>query len=182
MKDSVFRVIYIVLCIPIVYLSYLFYGDVVSSKDLFQKFSYIGTVVTTIGFIVAVFEVFHSVYVSKSINMQSRELLSRVKEVEGASAISDCISAIDETNRHVMNENYTASLCSFQGLRKLFVKLDVHALEDKELLNRVERIMYKSTKTSPRAPLSKPQKDKLINDILEIKDILEKSNPANGSK
>ncbi|MTJ02664.1 hypothetical protein [Idiomarina piscisalsi] len=182
MKDNIFRVIYIILCVVIVYLSYLYYGDVVSDKSLFKKFSYIGTVVTTTGFIVAAFEVVHSVYVSKSIHRQSKELLMRVKEVESASTISDCISAIDETNRHVMSEDYTASLCSFQGFRKLFVKLDVDISHDKDLLNRVEKLMFKSTKTSSKAPLSKPQKDKLISEILEIKVTLEKSSPANGSK
>ena len=182
MKDNIFRFIYVAVCVAIAYLSYSYYSDIVSAKESFDKFSYIGTVFTTIGLIVAIFEVFHSVYVSKTIQQQSKELLDRVKDVENASSISDCISAVDETNRYVMDENYTASLCSFQGLRKLFVKLKIESFQDKELLNKVEKLIMKSTKVTIDASLNKHQKDRLINDIFKIKVALEESNPAKGSK
>tara|TARA_R110000764_G_scaffold39822_1_gene88965 strand:+ start:808 stop:1356 length:549 start_codon:yes stop_codon:yes gene_type:complete len=182
MKDNVFRIIYGIICFIVLYLSYSYYDDVVSSTEVFETFSYVGTVFTTIGLIVAIFEVLHSVYVSKTIQQQTQELLERVKDVENASNISDCISAVDETNRHVMNENYAASLCCFQSLRKLFVKLNIDSFQDDEKLNEVEKIMFKSTRTTAKAPLSKPQKDQLISDILNIKVALEKSNPANGSR
>lgn len=180
MKDNIFRFIYIAISVTIAYLSYSHYSDIVNTKESFDKFSYIGTVFTIIGLIVAIFEVFHSVYVSKTIQQQSKELLDRVKDVENASSISDCISAVDETNRYVMDENYTASLCSFQGLRKLFVKLKIESFQDKELLNKVEKMMMKSAKVTVDASLNKYQKDSLISDIFKIKVALEESNPARG--
>lgn len=182
MKKHIFRVVYLGICLLAVYLSCIYYEEIVSDNSRLETFSYIGTVVTAVGFIVTIFEVLHSVYVSKSISKQSKELLERVKDVENASSISDCISAVDETNRHVMNEDYSASLCGFQNLRKLLVKLNIESFQDKELLNSVERLIFKSTKTTAKAPLSKPQKDNLINDIMAIKVALEESSPVNRGK
>ncbi len=179
MKDNIFRVIYVIICAIISVFGVYFYDDISSNFNTLQQLSYIGLIITLIGFIVTIFEVVHSVYVSKSINSQSQLLLEKVKDIENASTISDCLSAVDDTNRYVMAENYFSALITFQHLRKVLVKLKLATPPDSTLLNKVEQLLHKATKVNPLTPLSKPQKSALMKDILTIKVTLEQANPVN---
>ncbi|WP_252179448.1 hypothetical protein [Endozoicomonas sp. 4G] len=185
-KDNIVRILYIVVSIILVVVAYKYEKTIISDENNFARFSYFGTVITAIGFIVAVCEVMHSVHISKSIQATAMSLLEKVKLVESASTISDCLAAIDETNNNVSHEDYRTALCSFQYFRKLCVKVlpnqanDIKDSENRisELINEVEMGLLKAKKTTPDAPLTKRQKTDLMKKILDIKVEVENLNPA----
>ncbi|MGL1696674.1 hypothetical protein ACSTH7_24870 [Vibrio parahaemolyticus] len=183
LKDNWIRLLYGGISVLILGFGIHQMDTVIGESSLNSRFSYLGTLFTVIGLIVAVCEVWHSVNVAKSVRDQAKELVERVKTVETASAISDCVSYINETNKNVINEDYKVALSHFHAFRSVYVKLSMRddTQVPKVLLSSVEKTILKATRTSIQSPFDKKQKDELVDKILEIKDILELANPANGS-
>ena len=185
-KDNFIRILYIIVSLALGIIAYKYESSILGDQSHFARFSYFGTVVTLIGFIVAICEIMHSVHVSKSIQSTALSLLEKVKLVESASTISDCLAAIDETNNNVSHEDYRTALCSFQYFRKLCVKVIPNQVKGQivpssrlsDLINDVEMGLLKAKKTTAEAPLTKRQKTDLMKKILDIKVEVENSNPA----
>ena len=178
----IIRLTYSILSIVCAYVAYCYHSDIVKESSLFNDFSYVGTVATLIGLLITVFEVIHSVNISKSIQQEAKSLLKEVQLIESASSISDCLAAIDEVNKNVDIENYKSALKSFLYLRKICVKVVPTVMVDgnNQLSNlgQIEYVLHKATHTSPDARLSKKQKDDLIKKILLLKENFENMNPA----
>lgn len=184
MNQYYVRIAYIFLSIVGVWLSYRYYGEISGEISTYTKFSYIGTVATLIALLIAVAEIMHNLYVSKSIQEEAATLLNRVKTIENASSISDCLAAIDDVSVNVSHEDYKLALKSFHFFRKVCVKVIPHFgdSDDDNLnpLGELELILIKATHTSPSAPFSKKQKTDLMKQVLFIKQRVEKMNPARG--
>lgn len=126
----------------------------------------------------------HSISVSRSIQDEARSLVEKIKAIETASTVSDCLAAIDEVCTFVSKEDYWSALKSFQFFRKVSVKVIPGALDgngpDEQLtaVGKVELMLYKATHTSATAPFSKRQKTDLLKDVLRLKQQVEEFNPA----
>lgn len=188
MKQNWIRLISYLVVSPIcIFLAYYHHDAIVSEHKPLDDFSYIGTVATVIGLLITVTEVMQSMHISKSIRDEVKSILEKVKLIENASSISDCLAAIDEVNQNVANEDYKSALKSFQYLRKVCVKvtptINIKDSNNKlSILNDIEFSLQKSTHTTIDAPLSKPQKTVLTKKILQLKEEFENINPARGSK
>lgn len=188
MKQNWIRIAYLAVSAICIYAAYSYHDAIVGQEPKkLDDFSYIGTVATIIGLLVTVAEVIQSIHVSKSIRDEASTILEKVKLIENASSISDCLAAIDEVNQNVANEDYKSALKSFQYLRKIYVKV-TPAVDFKDngnklsTLNDIELSLQKSTHTTIDAPLNKPQKTTLTKKILQLKEEFENMNPARGSK
>lgn len=186
MKQNWIRIIYFVISITCIFIAYYYHDNIVGDPKQLNDFSYAGTVATVIGLIITAAEVMHSLHISKSIRDEAKSLLEKIKLIESASSISDCLAAIDEVNQNVANEDYKSALKSFQYLRKIYVKVTpVIGFNnvDSQLssLGEIELSLQKSTHTAPDAPLNKRQKTDLTKKILLLKQEFENMNPARGS-
>lgn len=186
MKFSAIRVIYIIFSLSIVFCSYKYSNTFIntSSKAL-DVLSYIGTVATIIGLIITICEVIHNVQVSKSIKIEAEVIFSRIKSIENASTISECLAALDDVNNAILSNDFKLALKVYQFFRKLCVKVGVSLTSDSDdkkidLLGAMEQSIMSASHSSPSSPLTPAQKNKLTNQLLKIKKRIENANPANG--
>jgi hypothetical protein len=140
-----------------------------------------------IGLLITVAEVIHSIQISKSIRDEAKVLVDRLKVIESASGISDCLAVIDDVSVFVSKEDYWSALKSFQFLRKICAKLipdvwETNSTNTLSLLGDVEFMLHKATHTTVSAPLNKRQKTDLLEKILRLKQQIEDNNPARNSQ
>lgn len=162
--------------------SHLFVNDRSNALD---TFSYIGTVATLIGLIITICEIIHNISVSKSIKAETFAVVDRVKRVENASTVSECLAALDDVNSAISSNNYVMALKIFQLFRKLCLKTGVVLESDPDennigILNSLEQKLMSATHSTDMTPLSPVQKSDLTKKTLVIKESIEKANPANG--
>jgi hypothetical protein len=168
----------------LIWVAFSLKGMVLADQSSFNKFSYVGVVATLIALLVAVFEVLHSIRVSKGIRDEARRLFSQAQEVIGASFVSECISALDEANSYISSERYTLSLRCFQDFRKTYAKISEPKSSSEEIskvIDEVELGLYKATHTTAVSPLTKKTKTGMQKKILNIKTYLEELNAVKGS-
>ncbi|MEZ8158473.1 hypothetical protein ACED66_19710 [Vibrio splendidus] len=187
MKNHKVRLFYILISIGISTLAYLYQGDFLdANSSALDKFSYIGTIATLIGLVIAIFEVIHSVHISNSIKDEASAILNKVKSVENASTVSDCLAAIDEVNGNIASNDFRSALKSFQYFRKLTVKvlpdLDLNDGNSLGKLGELELELSAATHTTAQAPLNKKQKHEMSKKVLIVKQNVERFNPARGTE
>lgn len=186
MKQHLIRISYFLISTIIILLAYNFYNDIVKEQRYLNSISYLGTVVTIIGFIVTISEVFHNLYISKSIQLKAKLIFKKIKLIETASGFSDCLAAIDDINNCVTREDYSLALKNFQYFRKMAVKIPPisgkteNFTSELNIFGGLERNLLTAVHSTPRAPLNKKQKSDLIKKILLIKQEIEDKNPARG--
>jgi hypothetical protein len=180
-KNHWIRLTYLVISMGVLFASLVFKEKIVGNSVHFNEFSYFGVVATLIALVVAIFEVLHSVNVSKSIRDEARKILKLTLDVNGASFVSECLAALDEVNEHVAGERYILSLKCFQYFRRTFLRISgpeniVNQIDG--ALGGIELNLQQATHTTAKAPLAKNTKSKIQRDILAIKKCLEEMNPA----
>lgn len=185
MRQHLVRIVYALVSLIGAYLAYYFHDNIVSDNSNFNNFSYWGSVATFIGLMITVAEVIHNTCISKSIQKEAKSLLQKVKLIENASSISDCLAAIDDVSSSVAQEDYSSALKSFRFFRKICVKVipDFDDSKEKKLgnLGEIELVLTKSiSATRLGDSLSKPQKTDLMKKVLLVKQNIEKNNPARG--
>lgn len=183
LKENWARTSYVSASVLIIILASHYKVDVLASTQGLNEFSYIGTVATIIALMISIFEVMHSVSISKSIRSEAEKLLENSRNINGASLISECLSELDEANAHIRREEYILALKCFQHFRRQYVRVSSKSEEIGKidgLLSSIEFELHMATHTSPNAPLEKKKQRKLQKDLLSIKECLEKINPARG--
>ncbi|EGR2435312.1 TPA: hypothetical protein KD862_003519 [Vibrio cholerae] len=180
------RVAYSLVSFAIAYASYECYEIFLdsNSKNL-DYLSYIGTVATVIALLITICEVIHNVNVSRSIKKEATVIFERVKKVENASTISECLSALDDLNSAIGTNDFKSALKIFQFFRKLSAKTGLNIGEfgeDKKLgtVGDLEYEIMSATHSSNEAPLTPAQKKNMTKKVLIIKQQIEESNPAKG--
>lgn len=178
------RLAYIFISGLSVVLAYCFYGKVLpdAAPKAFDTFSYIGTVATLIGLLITVSEVWHSVSVSKSIQKQAEELVNRLKRVETASGISDCVSILDDVTRSYSGNSYLNALVYFQYFRKICVKLLPQSdTVTQGSLGRIEQLLSSAVSATARTPVPQKIKNDVTDMLMALKTSIENLNPAKGT-
>lgn len=181
LRNHWIRIAYLLISLGVLLVSLKFQDEVVGNDGYLNEFSYFGVVATLIALLVAVFEVLHSVHVSKSIRDEARKLLKQARDVSGASFVSECLAVLDEANEHVSGERYVLSLKCFQHFRRTYLRVSgpenlVNEIDG--VLGNIELSLQQATHASPKAPLGKGKRSKIQKDILNIKRCLEEMNPA----
>ncbi|KVG77211.1 hypothetical protein [Burkholderia ubonensis] len=163
-------------------------SDIISSTANMNVASYWGTVATIVALLLAVAEIAHSVQTTKSLQVQTAEAVKAMQRVEDASAVSDCLAAIDVTTTAVVSERYDAALGAYQHFRKLCVRTipkfsasETSPASKLSDLNEIEFRLTSATRVNAAAGLSKPQKHEILKKLLVIKAAVERHNPANRS-
>jgi len=181
------RLGYAILSVALIIVVYLLSSYLTENQNIFNLFSYYGTLATIVALVIAAGEVMHSMKTTKTIQEQSLQILKEVKTIELASNLSDCLAAIDSVNKEVFQEKYDSAITNFQYFRKLCVKVIpgfTLSADGGSVLNKlgdVELMLLKATKTHDQAPLNKFQKTGLLKNILLIKQEIEAKNPAKGT-
>jgi len=186
------RFIFISISILIIYLSYIFFQDIVLNNSYSQKFSYIGTIATGVALLLAIMEILNSIRVTKTIQQKTLKALEDVKKIENASSYSDCLSALDSVTSDLNEEKYESAKINFQNLRKILVKVvpesDALIFSENDIskgyadtFNDIEYKLMKAMKTTLSSPLSTRQKNNLIKSLLVVKSHVESINPAKRS-
>ena len=175
------RFAYLLISVGVIVASLSFKEKIISTDGYLNEFSYFGVVTTVIALVVAIFEVLHSVSVSKSIRDEARKILQQARDINGASFVSECLAALDEANEHVSGERYVLSLKCFQHFRRTYLRISgpenlVNVING--VLGEIEFSLQQATHTSAQAPLGKSKRTKIQKDILNIKKCLEEMNPA----
>ncbi|MCT7357891.1 hypothetical protein [Thalassolituus pacificus] len=175
------RIAYLLISLGALLASLKFKDKVIGSDAYLNEFSYFGVVATLVALLVAVFEVLHSVHVSKSIRDEAIKLLKQARDINGASFVSECLAVLDEANEHVSGQRYVLSLKCFQHFRRTYLRIsgpENLVNEINSALGNIELGLQQATHTSPQAPLDGRKKSKIQKDILNIKRCLEEMNPA----
>lgn len=184
LKDNWIRFAYIFVSVAVAIAASRYKVDVLASTKSLNEFSYVGTVATIIGLIIAASEVVHSLRVSIAIRKEANKLFSAAKALDGASSISECLSSLDEVSRLISSEDYEFSLRCFQHFRRTYARVpgsgaEIVAIDTQ--LNDIELGLHQAVHTRPQAPLEKKKRIALSKGILSIKGSLEKINPVRGS-
>jgi hypothetical protein len=169
--------------IAIVWTALLQQEIVVASPTSLNNFSYVGTVITIVALIISISEVLHSVRYSRSISAEAKKVLKEAKAVEGASAVSECLATLNEAAGYVDTENYPLALKCYQHFRILFAKIPGTGQEFERIdniLGETEITIRKGVFATANAPLEKPIRILLHHNLENIKENLEKVNPARG--
>ncbi|WP_155873840.1 hypothetical protein [Achromobacter xylosoxidans] len=178
-REHRFRIIYVLVSIGLLALALYWRDEIVTDKTPFNFVSYAGTVATLIALIVTIFEVIHSASISRAIRDEAAEMLDRVRSLDRATLLAECITSIDDITKLVSNEKYSESLALFQSFRKTFVHARVAGLattNTKEDLSVLEMHFVDATATTPVAPYSIPQRKHLHRRLLKLKSELETAN------
>ncbi len=184
LKDNWIRFAYIFVSVAVAIAASRYKVDVLASTKSLNEFSYVGTVATIIGLIIAASEVVHSLRVSIAIRKEANKLFSAAKALDGASSISECLSSLDEVSRLISSEDYEFSLRCFQHFRRTYARVPGCGAEivaiDTQFYD-IELGLQQAVHTRPQAPLEKKKRIALSKSILSIKGSLEKINPVRGS-
>lgn len=177
-SDQYLRILYVIVAICIVVFANVNEAAVTTNTISFNTLSYWGTIATLIALVITIIEILHSIRITKGIQAQAKNLLMRARAIDSSAYMTDCLSALDESNDHLSSEKYTLSLKCFQYFRKSYARLHDKSEFGQSLdniINKTELSLQKSTHSSAAAPLTKPAKTSIHNDILSIKSILEQS-------
>lgn len=177
-KDQYLRIIYVIAALCILGIAKLNEVKITTDTPSLNTLSYWGTIATLIALIITIIEVLHSIRITKGIQIQAEKILMRARVIDSSAYLSECLSALDETNNHLSSESYTLSLKCFQYFRKSYAKLhdkSEFGVELDKSINKTELSLQKSTHSTIAAPLTKTAKTLIHNDILAIKSILEQS-------
>lgn len=181
LKNHWVRAIYLLISAATIAISLHYKDKIVTDSSSFNEFSYAGVVATIIALVIAIFEVIHSISISKSIHEEARKLIKQAQDINGASFASECLSALDEANEHISGERYSSSLKCFQQFRRTYLRISgpehLVAKIDSEL-GEIELSLQQATHTSANAPLTKAKRTRIQKDILDIKKNLEEMSPA----
>ncbi len=183
LKSHWIRFVYCLISIAIVWTALLQQEIVVGSPTSLNNFSYVGTVITIVALIISISEVLHSVRYSRSISAEANRVLKDAKAVEGASAVSECLATLNETAGYVDTENYQLALKCYQHFRILFAKIPGTGQEFERIdniLGETENAIRKGIFTSASARLEKSTRIFIHHNLENIKENLEKVNPARG--
>lgn len=171
-----------------------------SSKSFPPFFSYIGTVITCLAFLVAVGEVWVAILRTKYIQIESLKLLNEARRVDAAADVSECLAIIDAVTRNIVDEHYLAASFNIQSFRKSCVRVAPGIVIDKKIIDRLDdpnvaksqfppelddigRLEYMlsaaARSTSPQK-LSKKQRNEMTHVMLMFKQGIEKLSPLRG--
>lgn len=171
------RIFYAFVSAIIIYVGYYYRDQILAEKAApLDKFSYLGTIATIVGLVIAIAEILHNIKISREIKNEAAALLSNIRNFDYASFTSECQQYLDDVNYHVNLESYAIALKSFQHFRVTYSKFSFEIKECEKInsiLNITESALHAGVQSNARAPLEKKQRRLITDNILKAKDILQ---------
>jgi hypothetical protein len=133
LKENWIRLAYGAASMGIVWAAYHFRVEVLSDKDSFDRFSYIGGVATFIGLLITVSEVLQAISISKGIRAEARALLAEARKIDRAALLSECLLLIDRINDDLIDNRRSTALQCVQQTRRSFLRAVPPSPESDEL-------------------------------------------------
>lgn len=176
LKENWIRLSYCAASVGIVWAAYHFRVDVLSDKDTFDRFSYIGGVATFVGLLITVSEVLQAISISKGIRAEARALLAEARKVDRAALFSECLLMIDRINDDVIDRRFGTALQGLQQVRRSFLRAATPCTSPEALsgkLAEVEELLQDSVRAAATASRSKRSSVEIHEALLAAKEILE---------
>jgi len=176
LKENWIRLAYGAASVGIVWAAYHFRIEVLSDKDTFDRFSYIGGVATFIGLLITVCEVLQAISISKGIRAEARALLAEARKVDRATLFSECLLMIDRINDDVIDRRFGTALQGLQQVRRSFLRAATPSTSPEALsgkLAEVEELLQESVRAAAAASRSKRGSVDIQQALLAAKEILE---------
>ncbi len=188
-KDNHIRCAYTILCIVILIAFLIAANWILPNPKYLNTYSYIGTAITIIGLIIAVFEIIHSLVTTKAIQKQAQEKLDGFRMVDGNTQLIECIDTLDKVNDSISNDEYFTALKYFQFYRRFYRRIHSNynmknlklSTNDKRF-DLIESRLHDGRNASSLYPLTKRQKKAITIKVLEIKSLLEQSIKTEGEE
>ncbi|MDH0862909.1 hypothetical protein [Mitsuaria sp. GD03876] len=176
LKENWIRLAYGAVSICIAWAAYSFRVEVLSDKDTFDRFAYIGGVATFIGLLITVSEVLHAIGISKGIRAEARALLAEARKIDRAALFSECLLMIDRINDDLIGGRFSTALQGLQQVRRSFLRASTSNSGTDPLsakLAGVEELLQGSIRMAAMAPRSKRDAVEIQEGLLAAKQILE---------
>ncbi|ANH69577.1 hypothetical protein [Mitsuaria sp. 7] len=176
LKENWIRLAYGAASVGIVWAAYHFRVEVLSDKDTFDRFSYIGGVATFIGLLITVSEVLQAISISKGIRAEARALLAEAQKVDRAALFSECLLMIDRINDDVIDKRFATALQGLQQVRRSFLRAATPSTSPEALsgkLAEVEELLQESVRAAATASRYKRGSVEIQQALLAAKEILE---------
>lgn len=167
-KKFTIRLTYLVISFIIAVIAWYFHDTVLPSNyKALDLISYVGTVVTLIGFIITGGEIFNSMSISQAVGEEVKKVSNYLADLNSTQLISDLSNTLDTVIQLTNNEEYNQASIYFQIFRRNFAKIelpndDIKAIESKLL-----------TASRGDSRFSKAQKNELKELLLQVKPIVE---------
>jgi hypothetical protein len=129
-KDNCIRILYIIVCIIIVYVCYKNQSDIISINENMTLFSYYASVATVIALLISIMEILYNVSITKSIKTRSLFNLSKFKDATGLSYAHECVSYYDQCLNDLATKKYPLLVANFTIARKLHISLANHFIKE----------------------------------------------------
>lgn len=167
-KKFTIRLVYLLISLFIAFIAWYFHDSVLPSNyKALDLISYVGTVVTLIGFIITGGEIFNSMSISQAVGEEVKKVSNYLADLNSTQLISDLSNTLDTVIQLTNNEEYNQASIYFQIFRRNFAKIelpndDIKAIESKLL-----------TASRGDSKFSKAQKNELKKLLLQVKPIVE---------
>ena len=167
-KKFTIRLTYLVISFIIAGIAWYFHDTVLPSNyKALDLISYVGTVVTLIGFIITGGEIFNSMSISQAVGEEVKKVSNYLADLNSTQLISDLSNTLDTVIQLTNNEEYNQASIYFKIFRRNFAKIelpndDIKAIESKLL-----------TASRGDSRFSKAQKNELKELLLQVKPIVE---------
>lgn len=153
LKENWIRIAYGAISVCIAWAAYHFRLEVLSDKDTFDRFSYVGGVATFIGLLITVSEVLIAISISKGIRAEARALLTQARKVDRAALLSECLLLLDRINDDLTDNRQATALQCIQQTRRSFLRAMPSGPEAEALsadLVALEAVLQEAIRTNER--------------------------------
>jgi len=157
-----------------IFLSYRFSDYFLNDGSNFNRISYAGTVITIIGLLITLSEVFHSLIITKSLQEQAASILSDFKEKEISIITHELDVMLEFIADDINDGQYTVALRlfytfsrTFNRICKNYTQYNNNVLRNK--LNSLEGQLLSFRNASTKSPVDNKSKNKALDNLMKIK-------------
>lgn len=187
LKDNKIRFFYIVTTLIGIWLSFHFSDYFLSNGSNFNRISYAGTVITIIGLLITLSEVFHSLIITKSLQEQAASILSDFKEKEIGIISHELDVMLEFIADDINDDQYSVALRlfytfnrTFNRVRKNYTEYNNDIINSK--LNSLEAQLISFRTASIKFPVDNKSKRKALDNLMKIKQTINNHSFVSGEK
>lgn len=162
-----FRFVYVTICLILISLGIWFNDWVLGEKPTrFDYFSYIGTIITILGFIVASCEIWSSLSFANKLDQELKKQLNDITDSEISYKLVFIQDMLNLTTESVENDEYSKSLIYFRLFRKEFSYFGLK-------MDNIETIENKLSSYRDQNFLPQGEKKRVIRSLIKLKESIE---------
>lgn len=170
------RQFYTVVCAVVAIVAVLAKNSLVSGDTIDGTLSYVATVATLLGVIVAIGEVRHALSVAESVRARIDEAMTRHKELEYTARKAECLALLDQMDESVKAFQYDrghGQFLAFRSLRRASRNGPNFEMEQ-TTWDCIEQLLSDGRHTSPSTPPPVAERRTLRLQTSELKRLIER--------